>query len=211
MVQTPQFWENESLDALESVRRELREIVHLLKEQRQYKKFVIDIEDKYTTSKAPINVVIQTTYKQRVIDYLAENSNNETLRKIQNFEQLTAADIQELERIFFEELGTKDEYNALTEGHPYKNNVAAFIRVINGIDHNKALQIYQQFVDGYNLTSEQEQYLKNIIDYVSMNGDIETKNFMEYPLKQYNWRTIFGDHFVNLKDFIKQIHGVISA
>lgn len=203
--------QEKSLDALESVRRELREIVHLLKEQRQNKKFVIDIEDEYTTSKAPVNVVIQTTYKQRVIDYLAENSNNETLRKIQNFEQLTAADIQELERIFFEELGTKDEYNALTEGHPYKNNVAAFIRVINGIDHNKALQIYQQFVDGYNLTSEQEQYLKNIIDYVSMNGDIETKNFMEYPLKQYNWRTIFGDHFVNLKDFIKQIHEVISA
>lgn len=211
MVQTPQFWENESLDALESVHRELREIVHLLKEQRQNKKFVIDIEDEYTISKAPVNVVIQTTYKQRVIDYLAENSNNETLRKIQNFEQLTAADIQELERIFFEELGTKDEYNALTEGHPYKNNVAAFIRVINGIDHKKALQIYQQFVDGYNLTSEQEQYLKNILDYVSMNGDIETKNFMEYPLKQYNWRAIFGDHFVNLKDFIKQIHGVISA
>lgn len=211
MVQTPQFWENESLDALESVRKELREIVHLLKEQRQNKKFVIDIEDEYTTSKAPVNVVIQTTYKQRVIDYLAENSNNETLRKIQNFEQLTAADIQELERIFFEELGTKDEYNALTEGHPYKNNVAAFIRVINGIDRKKALQIYKQFVDGYNLTSEQEQYLKNILDYVSMNGDIETKNFMEYPLKQYNWRTIFGDHFVNLKDFIKQIHGVISA
>ena len=45
MVQTPQFWENESLDALEGVRRELREIVHLLKEQRQNKKFVIDIED----------------------------------------------------------------------------------------------------------------------------------------------------------------------
>ena len=101
MVQTPQFWENESLDALESVRKELHETVHLLKEQRQNKKFVIDIEDEYTTSKAPVNVVIQTTYKQRVIDYLAENSNNETLRKIQNFEQLTAADIQELERLLF--------------------------------------------------------------------------------------------------------------
>lgn len=53
MVQTPQFWENESLDALDGMRRELREIVHLLKEQRQNKKFVIDIEDEYTTSKAP--------------------------------------------------------------------------------------------------------------------------------------------------------------
>lgn len=66
-----------------------------------------------------MDVVIQTSYKQRVIDYLAANGDNETLRKIQHFEQLTAKDIHELERILFEELGTKDEYNKLTEGHPY--------------------------------------------------------------------------------------------
>lgn len=154
---------------------------------------------------------IKTSYKQRVIDYLAENSNNDTLRKIQHFEQLTSADIEELERIFFEELGTRNEYDELTEGHPYKNNVAAFIRVINGIDRQKALQIYQQFIEGYNLTSEQEIYLKNILDYISMNGDIETRNFLEYPLKDLKWRETFGDTFVNLKDFIKQMHRVIIA
>ena len=211
MVQTQQFWENESLDALEKVRKELRDLMHLLKEQRRNKTFVIDIEDDYTASTEETEVVIQTSYKQRVIDYLAANSDNATLRKIQHFEQLTPADIQELERIFFEELGTKEEYNALTDGRPYKKNVAAFIRVINGIDRKKALQIYQQFVEGYNLTSEQERYLKNILDYVSMNGDIETRNFMEYPLKELKWRETFGDTFVNLKDFIKQMHQVIIA
>ena len=158
-----------------------------------------------------VDVVIRTTYKQRVIDYLASHSDNATLRKIQNFEQLTAADFAELERIFFEELGTRDEYNELVEGHPYKSNVAAFIRVINGIDRKKALDIYQNFIEGHNLTSEQERYLKNILDYVSVNGDIQTKNFTEYPLKALNWRVTFGDHFVNLKDFVKQIHQVISA
>ena len=210
-VQKPVFWENESLDALEHVRRELRGLVHLLKEQRGGKKFIIDIEDTYTKVEGGEDEVIKTSYKQRVIDYLAENSNNDTLRKIQHFEQLTSADIEELERIFFEELGTKDEYNELTEGHPYKNNVAAFIRVINGIDRQKALQIYQQFIEGYNLTSEQEIYLKNILDYISMNGDIETRNFLEYPLKDLKWRETFGDTFVNLKDFIKQMHRVIIA
>lgn len=210
-VQKPVFWENESLDALEHVRRELRGLVHLLKEQRGGKKFIIDIEDTYTKVEGGEDEVIKTSYKQRVIDYLAENSNNDALRKIQHFEQLTSADIEELERIFFEELGTKDEYNELTEGHPYKNNVAAFIRVINGIDRQKALQIYQQFIEGYNLTSEQEIYLKNILDYISMNGDIETRNFLEYPLKDLKWRETFGDTFVNLKDFIKQMHRVIIA
>ena len=83
--------------------------------------------------------------------------------------------------------------------------------VINGIDRKKALAIYQSFIEGNNLTSEQERYLKNILDYVSVNGDIQTKNFTEYPLKALNWRVTFGEHFVNLKDFVKQIHQVISA
>lgn len=47
------------------------------------------------------------------------------------------------------------------------NNVAAFIRIINGIDRKKALQIYQNFIEDNNMTSEQEVYLKNILDYVS--------------------------------------------
>lgn len=209
-VQKPQFWENESLDSLESVRTELRDLIKLLEETRKTKKFIIDIDDPYETVDGGEDVIIQTTYKQRVIDYLAKNTDNPTLRKIQGFEQLTSGDFAELERIFFEELGTREDFNELAEGHPYKNNVAAFIRVINGIDRKKALQIYQNFIEGNNLTSEQERYLKNILDYVSVNGDIETRNFMEYPLKALNWRPTFGDNFVKLKDFVNQIHQVIS-
>ena len=126
-VQKPQFWENESLDSLESVRTELRDLIKLLEETRKTKKFIIDIDDPYETVDGGEDVIIQTTYKQRVIDYLAKNTDNPTLRKIQGFEQLTSGDFAELERIFFEELGTREDFNELAEGHPYKNNVAAFI------------------------------------------------------------------------------------
>ena len=209
-VQQPQFWENETLDSLEHVRTELRDLIKLLEEARKKEKFIIDIEDPYVVTEGEGDTVIRTPYKQRVVDYLAENTGNPTLQKIQNFEQLTAGDFAELERIFFEELGTRDEYDKLVEGHPYKSNVAAFIRVINGIDRKKALQIYQNFINDNNLTSEQERYLKSILDYVSVNGDIMEKNFLEYPLKALNWRVTFGDHFINLKDFVKEIHQVIS-
>lgn len=120
LVQTQQFWENESLDALENVRTELRNLINLLDEQRKTRKFVIDIEDEYQTADGGEDLIVQTTYKQRIIDYLAANSDNATLRKIQNFEQLTSADIQELERIFFEELGTRSDYEKLSDGRPYK-------------------------------------------------------------------------------------------
>ena len=210
LVQQQQFWDNESLDSLERVRTELRDLIKLLEGSRKTEKFIIDIEDPYEVEEGGEDVIIRTSYKQRVIDYLAQNTGNPTLQKIQNFEQLTAGDFAELERVFFEELGTREEFDKLAEGHPYKSNVAAFIRVVNGIDRKKALQIYQDFINDNNLTSEQERYLKNILDYVSVNGDIEVKNFLEYPLKALNWRVTFGNHFVSLKDFVKEIHQVIS-
>lgn len=88
--------------------------------------------------------------------------------------------------------------------------MAAFIRVIQGIDRKKALEKYGQFIKSANLTSEQEQYLKNILDYISVNGDIQLSDFMEYPLKLYRWRDVFGSQFVSLKDFIREVHNVIS-
>ena len=209
-VQQPPFWANESLDSLERVRTDLRDLIKLLEGTRKKEKFIIDIEDPYVTEEGGEDVVIRTSYKQRVVDYLAQNTGNATLQKIQQFEQLTAADFKELERVFFEELGSREEFDKLAEGHPYQTNVAAFIRVVNGIDRKKALQIYQEFINDNNLTSEQERYLKNILDYVSVNGDIEVRNFMEYPLKAFNWRGTFGANFVSLKDFVKEIHQVIS-
>lgn len=209
-VQTVQFWETSTIDILERVRKELRDLVHVLEEGRDDRKFIIDIEDTTSSDDEAARVELNATYKQRVIEYLANHTDNATLNKIQNFEQLTAADIEELQRIFWEELGTREEYNKETGGKRYNNNVAAFIRVIQGIDHKKALEKYAQFIKSANLTSEQEQYLKNILDYISVNGDILLSDFMEYPLKLYRWRDVFGSQFVSLKDFIREVHNVIS-
>ena len=209
-VQTVKFWETSTIDRLERVRKELRDLIHVLEEGRDDRKFIIDIEDTTSADEKAARVELKATYKQRVIEYLACHSDNETLNKIQNFEQLTAADIEELQRIFWEELGTRDEYNKTTGGKRYNNNVAAFIRVIMGIDRKKALEKYAYFIKGEDLTSEQEQYLKSILDYISVNGDIQLSDFTEYPLKHYRWRDVFGNQFVSLKDFIKEMHHVIS-
>ncbi len=210
-VRTVQFWETATLDRLERVRKELRELVHLIAEGKNDRTFVIDIEDVATRGMETPAVRLQATYQQRVVEYLADHTDLAVLRKIQNFEQLTNEDIAELQRIFWEELGTREEYNTMTQGKRYNQNVAAFIRVINGIDRQKALQIYAQFIKDSDLTAEQEQYLKEVLDYVSVNGDIQLGDFMEYPLKNVDWRVAFGNQFVSLKDFVKRIHQVITT
>ena len=209
-VQTAGFWECRTLDSLERVRKELRELVHVLAESRDERRFVINIEDAISSDAVAAPVTLKATYHDRVIDYLAKHTDNEVLRKIQNFEQLTTDDVNELQRIFWEELGTRTEFDEATNGKKYNHNVAAFIRVIQGVDRQKALALYTRFIKDGNLTGEQEQYLKEILNYLSENGDLQMSDFMEYPLNRNRWRDIFGEYFVGLKDFVNELHNVIS-
>ena len=88
--------------------------------------------------------------------------------------------------------------------------MAAFIRVIQGVDRQKALALYTRFIKDGSLTGEQEQYLKEILNYLSENGDLQMSDFMEYPLNRNKWRDVFGEYFVGLKDFVNELHKVIS-
>ena len=209
-VQTAVFWEHSTLNSLERVRKELRELVHVLAESRDERRFVINIEDAISSDAVAAPVTLKATYHDRVIDYLAKHTDNEVLRKIQNFEQLTTDDVNELQRIFWEELGTRTEFDEATNGKKYNHNVAAFIRVIQGVDRQKALALYTRFIKDGNLTGEQEQYLKEILNYLSENGDLKMSDFMEYPLNRNRWRDVFGEYFVGLKDFVNELHNVIS-
>ena len=209
-VQTAAFWDHCTLNSLERVRKELRELVHVLAESRDERRFVINIEDAISSDAVAAPVTLKATYHDRVIDYLAKHTDNEVLRKIQNFEQLTTDDVNELQRIFWEELGTRTEFDEATNGKKYNHNVAAFIRVIQGVDRQKALALYTRFIKDGDLTGEQEQYLKEILNYLSENGDLQMSDFMEYPLNRNRWRDVFGEHFVGLKDFVNELHNVIS-
>ena len=209
-VQTAAFWDHCTLNSLERVRKELRELVHVLAESRDERRFVINIEDAISSDAVAAPVTLKATYHDRVIDYLAKHTDNEVLRKIQNFEQLTTDDVNELQRIFWEELGTRTEFDEATNGKKYNHNVAAFIRVIQGVDRQKALALYTRFIKDGNLTGEQEQYLKEILNYLSENGDLKMSDFMEYPLNRNRWRDVFGEYFVGLKDFVNELHNVIS-
>lgn len=210
-VQTVEFWQGVTLDRLERVRRELRDLVHLLSEGRDNRKFIIDIEDTITADAQSAPIELRATYRQRVIDYLARNSQNPVLLKIQNFEQLTSTDIDELQRIFWQELGTREEYLHETNGKPYLSNVAAFLRVINGIDRQKALARYSEFIAHAPLNARQEEYLKEILNYVSVNGDVLTSDFGNDPFRHLDWVGTFGSQMPKLKEFVEGIHGIIVA
>lgn len=209
-VLTSGYWENLSLDSLERVRKDLRDLILFLTGNSK-DTFTIDIEDVITDGGEAPGIITTTTYKQRVIDYLAENKDNVVLQKIFNVEPLSQADIRNLERILWEQLGTEEEYLKYAQNMIYGGNVAAFIRSIIGVDRGVAIRKFTDLISESNLNSVQEEYLKTILNYVCENGDITTETFGNDPFVNFEWYDAFGDKLSRLTQYVENLHRVIIA
>lgn len=206
-VLTDVAWQNVSLKWLEKVRNDLRDLIKFLIGQGgQW--FTVDIEDEISDEGTMEGIIPRVSYKQSVLDFLSTNRNLPVLQKIYDMEQLTAADFTELERILWQELGSKDDYDKFTNGMPCGSNVAMFVRSLVGVDRKNAVRRFSEFISGNELNAEQEDFLNTIIAYVCENGDI-TKEIVvnESPFDER--LSVFTPYMLPLAKYIDTIHGVI--
>lgn len=200
-------WDNASLQWLEKVRTELRDLMKFLVGDKG-KWFIVDIDDVISYDGESAGVMPRVSYKQRVIDYLKEHRDSPVLNRIHNLEQLSSADIKELERILWQELGTRQDYDKYTSGMACGNNVAALIRSLIGVDRKEAMRRFGDFISGSELNADQEDFLASIVSYVCENGDI-TKDIVvnEAPFDERLY--VFTAFMQPLAKYIDSIHNVI--
>lgn len=206
-VLNPTAWENLSLRWLERVRVELRDLIKFLVGDGG-KTWTVDIEDIVTDDGESAGVQTRVTYKQKVLDYIAQKDKHPVLRKIYNLEQLTDDDIIELERVMWKDLGSKEDYDKFADGKPCGENVAILIRSLIGVDRKHAMERFNEFLSGSVLNADQEEFLKDVITYVCENGDIGPETVVnEAPFDEQI--EVFGDKLVPLRRYLENIHNVI--
>ena len=148
------------------------------------------------------------SYRQKVIDYLAEHADIPVIRKIKNLEKVNETDLRELERILWFELGTKNDYLNTTD----IKNLAAFVRSVVGIDQRAVNEKFGKYLNGSALTVEQQEFLKTIIDYVRENGNISKTDLLEAaPFNEYNIIEVFGESVPVVNDIVSTLENVIAA
>ena len=214
-VTRPAFWEKKTLSSIEKMRKEIRGLLKYLADGESAT-FEVDIDDTISDGGKASGFVTSMTYRQKVLDFLTENRDLPVLRKIKEIEQLTAADIEELERIMWQELGSKEDYMRFLSrenlAESCAGSVAAFIRTIVKVDRQKALQLFTEYISENSLTAEQEEYLKSILDYVCENGDMETAALInESPFDEINVLELFPGKFRQVADFVANLHKSITA
>lgn len=209
-VLSAHFWESKNIGSLEKIRKELRDLLQYIEGESKGQTFTVNIKDTFEQDSSGINISPIRTYRRRVEDYLKEHlSDDITLQKIYHLEPLIEKDISRLEQIFWEELGSREEFDNQTRTKLYQRNVVAFIRSIIGIEQETALEKYRELIHGSELTRMQEEYLRTLIRYVSENGDIATVVLQQPPFNKFT--TIFKDSPKALIDYVKLMSQVIAA
>ena len=208
-VQTEAFWQPKHLDRLEHARKELRNLMRYLDGISET--FVISISDEVIIKPGHTTTVVpRMSYRNRVEEFLAANEHNYVMVKIKSLKQITEEDMDYLQRKFWEELGTKDEYDEIANAKA-RDNVAVFIRKSLHVDYDEALRMFTELISINVLTPDQESYLKALITYVNENGDILLDDLQIGLLGRYELGRIFGDKTPYIRTYVETLHRVITA
>lgn len=211
-VMTSAFWNNKTLFSIENMRKEIRDLLKYLTGDSG-RTFTVSIEDDVTDGGEAGSIITTMTYKQKVLDFLAENRDLPVLQKIQNIEKLSSSDINELERILWQELGTKEDYERYLRREKMTTDipVAAFIRKVAGLDRQKAIKLFTEFISANTLTAEQEEFINNILNYVCQNGDMAKTVFRENRIFRESLLKYFPNKAAQVAQFVALLHDAITA
>ncbi|MCR5674057.1 MAG: DEAD/DEAH box helicase family protein [Lachnospiraceae bacterium] len=208
-IVSDQFWGQPSVMDVEEKRESLRDIMKYLTKD-SVETYDVDITDEikestYDPGSAMIDI---RTYREKVIDYLAEHSDSNVIRKIHNLEPINSDDLKELEKVLWEELGTQEEYKKTTD----INNLAAFVRSLIGLSQEAINEKFGEYLSGNTFNLQQQEFIKKIIDYVQENGDIEVKDMVNTePFDDYNLVEMFGESWQKVVEIINILHNRIEA
>lgn len=201
-VLTQTYWNKVNVESLEHLRNEIRYLIQYITDEvgiysTDFKDELIDQGTK------DVNIIDFKTYQEKVIDYLLSDNANETIIKIKMLDKINVDDLKELERILWQELGTKDDYFNVTKEH----NLAVFIRSIVGIEQEAINAKFSEYLNTNILSSKQQEFVKSIINYVRQNGDITRQDLVEKsPFSDFDVVGLFDDKIDVLLNVINNLH-----
>lgn len=105
-------------------------------------------------------------YKAKVEFYVRQHQDKPAIIKLRSNVPLTAEDVQELETIFWNEVGTKQDYETEAGRQP----LGEFVREIVGMDMNAAKEAFARYLNDVNLDSRQIYFVNQSVEYIVHNG-----------------------------------------
>ncbi len=175
------FWQTATIPEMEEIRLLLRNLVQFADKKitkEYYSHFddeIIDVKEDF----APLlDVNALDDYREKVEHFLKE-TDDMVVYKLRHNRTLTKQNVDALEKILWEELGTKEQY--IQEFGD--QSVTRLVRRIVGIEPQEVNDVFSEFLSSSQLNRDQITFVKKIIEYVVNNGYLEKDKLTQVPFK----------------------------
>lgn len=105
-------------------------------------------------------------YKAKAEFYIRQHQENLVIAKLKSNIPLTKVDVQELEKILWNEIGSKQDYEAEYGQKP----LGELVREIVGLDMNAAKAAFSRYLEDTSLDDRQIYFVNQIVEYIVHNG-----------------------------------------
>ena len=176
------FWKDIDFLKLEDMRLRIRNLVPLI-EDGPKSKYYVDFEDTIISVEEHGTEFFAndlSSYKEKVENYIKISvKDDEVLQKIYRNEILSQDDISSLEKILWQDLGTREDY----EKEFGDMKILKLIRKINGLDEEAVRKAFADFHKSTKLNYIQSKFLSTVMEYIMKNGYLDPRDFQNEPFK----------------------------
>lgn len=162
------YVENAGINEFEHIREELRNLMKYIPRDSKTV-YLTDFDDEILEmdwKESDLESDDLANYRAKAEFYVRQHQDNIAISKLKSNQPLTSTDIESLERILWNEVGTKEDYEAEYGSKP----LGEFVREIVGLDMNAAKTAFADYLNNVNLDSRQIYFVNQIVEYIVHNG-----------------------------------------
>lgn len=186
-VSGDEWWEDVTVPMLETARRKLRLLVKLIP-KGQKKIVYTNFED---TIGEPVPIPLpgvtgglnMTKFKEKARNFLKAHESHLSLQRLRRNQPLTATDLAELEKMLMDAGGSPE---LISEAKEKSHGLGIFIRSLVGLEHEVAMQAFNEFINGTTVTPNQIEFINLIIEELTLNGVMKPERLFEQPYTNIN-------------------------
>lgn len=161
------YIESAGINEFEHIRESLRDLMKYI--PRRHIMYETNFEDNIldtTWNDSDLESDELKNYKAKAEFYIRKHLDDAAITKLHSNKPLSASDIKALEKILWNEIGTKADYEAEFGEKP----LGEFVREIVGLDMNAAKEAFSDYLEDANLDSRQIYFVNQIVEYIVHNG-----------------------------------------
>ena len=158
---------NAGINEFEEIRERLRDLMkYILKTKLLYNTNFDDDLLSIDWRESELENDELKNYKAKAEYYIRQHQDTIAIAKLRTNQPLTEMDVASLEKILWNEIGTKQDYEQEFGTKP----LGEFVREIVGLDMNAAKEAFSEYLTNADLDSRQIYFVNQIIEYIVHNG-----------------------------------------